>query len=419
MDIYKKYKYTLNITPSMVKYSLLNSRQLIFEVTSRCNLQCEYCGYGELHNTRRVNPSKNMTFSLAKSIIDYLVPFWYEESLKQDYPKMFIGFYGGEPLMNFKLIQQTIDYIDNISPKPKRNICYTMTTNATLLKKHMSYLVENKFKLLISIDGDEIAHSYRVHKNGGNSYSLVIKNIDLLRNNYPEYFENNVSFNSVLTNRSDYIRTKKFISDNFGKTPQISEVSDIGVLPEKMEMFKQIYRSGRNDLLEDKSNFSEQSIHESPDIRQLYRIIKLLSNNSYDSYKSLLAKQQQSIIPTGTCFPFDRKIYLTVDGGILPCERIHQKYLLGTVTANKVNIDFDKIAAYYSTLYKKVWRNQCHSCYMRPICDQCMFHIDNLETKTNCKRFKSKDDYDTYIQYYMNLLAENSDVYEKMMQEFY
>ncbi len=109
-----------------------------------------------------------------------------------------------------------------------------------------------------------------------------------------------------------------FIFDKFGKTPQISEVSDMGILPEKEKEFYQIYRSGRNDLLQDKSNFSEKSIHESPDIRQLYRIIKLLSNNSYDSYKSLLAIQQQSIIPTGTCFPFDRKIYLTLDGGILP-----------------------------------------------------------------------------------------------------
>jgi len=68
MDVYKKYKYELNLTPSMVKHSFLNSRQLIFEVTSRCNLQCEYCGYGELYNTRRVNLSKNMTFSApAKS----------------------------------------------------------------------------------------------------------------------------------------------------------------------------------------------------------------------------------------------------------------------------------------------------------------------------------------------------------------
>lgn len=401
----------------MVSNSFHNSRQLIFEVTSKCNLQCEYCGYGELYNTRRLNPCKDMKFSTAKNMIDYFVPFWSQESQKNE--KLFIGFYGGEPLMNFKLIKQIVDYINSISPKPKRNICYTMTTNATLLKKHMDYLVDNKFKLLISLDGDEIAHSYRVNKGGENSYFLVLKNIELLESHYPKYFKDNVSFNSVLTNRSNYIRTRNFIFDKFGKTPQISEVSDTGILPEKEKEFYQIYRSGRNDLLQDKSNFSEKSIHESPDIRQLYRIIKLLSNNSYDSYKSLLAIQQQSIIPTGTCFPFDRKIYLTLDGGILPCERIHQKYLLGTVTANKVNINFEKIAAYYSALYKKVWRSQCNRCYKRPICDQCMFHIDSLDTKPDCKRHMNKTDYDTYMQYYINLLAEKSNIYEQMMQEFY
>lgn len=403
----------------MVRESLQNSRQLVFEVTSRCNLQCEYCGYGELYNTRRLNPSKNLSFSLVKSIIDYLVPFWSKESFRHEHPKLFIGFYGGEPLVNFELIKQTIDYINSISPKPKRNICYTMTTNAILLEKHMDYLVDNKFKLLISLDGDEVAHSYRINKNGKNSYTLVMKNIDLLRRNYPVYFKENVSFNSVLTDRSNYFKTRNFIFENFGKTPQISEISDTGILPEKEEIFKQIYRSVRNDILQDRSNLPEKSIHESPDIRQLYRIIKLLSNNSYDSYKSLLAKQRQSIIPTGTCFPFDRKIYITVDGGVLPCERIHQKHLLGTVTANKVDIDFDKIAAYYSNLYKKVWRSQCKRCYKKSICDQCMFHIDDLETKPNCKRYMDKNEYDSYMQYYMNLLAEKSDIYEKMMQEFY
>ncbi len=33
-----------------VKHSLLNLKQLVFEVTDACNLKCKYCGYGEYYD---------------------------------------------------------------------------------------------------------------------------------------------------------------------------------------------------------------------------------------------------------------------------------------------------------------------------------------------------------------------------------
>lgn len=37
------------ITPAMVRSSIGNLNQLVFEVTDACNLQCKYCGYRELY----------------------------------------------------------------------------------------------------------------------------------------------------------------------------------------------------------------------------------------------------------------------------------------------------------------------------------------------------------------------------------
>lgn len=58
-----------------------------------------------------------------------------------------------------------------------------MTTNATLVHKHIDFLVENEFKLLISLDGNEVNHSYRVFNNNKNSHKTVIKNIDIIKRN--------------------------------------------------------------------------------------------------------------------------------------------------------------------------------------------------------------------------------------------
>ena len=75
----------------------------------------------------------------------------------------------------------------------------------------------------------------------------------------------------------------------------------------------------------------------------LLRLIDRLTDNVYYQYNSLLKKNASIIFPTGTCLPFQKKIFLTVNGDILPCERIDQKYILGHVTSEKVDLDLDAI----------------------------------------------------------------------------
>lgn len=44
------------------------------------------------------------------------------------------------------------------------DIDYLMTTNATLIHKHIDFLVDNKFNIMISLDGNEGNDSYRIIK---------------------------------------------------------------------------------------------------------------------------------------------------------------------------------------------------------------------------------------------------------------
>ena len=52
-ELYKadKLNYVTDLTALDVKRQLANLKQLTFEVTNICNLNCRYCGYGDFYST--------------------------------------------------------------------------------------------------------------------------------------------------------------------------------------------------------------------------------------------------------------------------------------------------------------------------------------------------------------------------------
>lgn len=135
-------------------------------MTDLCNLRCKYCGYGDFYNTHEKRENNFLSFSDAKALIDYLYNIWGHYSGTTFPRKIMFGFYGGEPLLNMNLIKQIIEYIDSLPKIKNTYFIYNMTTNALLLDKYMNFIVEKKINLLISLDGDEYSHSYRVDSSG-------------------------------------------------------------------------------------------------------------------------------------------------------------------------------------------------------------------------------------------------------------
>ena len=159
------------ITADTIRYNLTNLRQVTFEVTDDCNLKCKYCGYGEIYCGYDKRLSKYLNFKDVKPLVDYLIEIWMDSLPDSSTPITYFSFYGGEPLLNMPFIKQTIDYIE--ASGLNRKILYSMTTNAVLLERYMDYLVQKNFHILISIDGNEDNHSYRVDKSGNNSFYRV------------------------------------------------------------------------------------------------------------------------------------------------------------------------------------------------------------------------------------------------------
>ena len=79
--------------------------KITVQLTQNCNFRCKYCIYSETHNTRqRSHSTERMTWETAKKAIDFLR----EHSV--DSPEVNIGFYGGEPLLEFPLLKKAVEY---------------------------------------------------------------------------------------------------------------------------------------------------------------------------------------------------------------------------------------------------------------------------------------------------------------------
>lgn len=170
-------RFVTEYSPIKLRKNLANLNHLLIEITDKCNLSCKYCGYGDMYGNYDKRENKNNTFQNIKTLIDFLYKSWSSNDNLSFNNIRYIGFYGGEPLVNFSLIKETIDYLEALSELSELKFEYSMTTNGMLLHKYMEYIADKKIHLLISLDGNEYNDSYRVMKNGQPSFSQVISNV--------------------------------------------------------------------------------------------------------------------------------------------------------------------------------------------------------------------------------------------------
>ena len=413
----------MGITSEDVRRSLSNSPQLTFEITDACNLKCEYCGYGKFYSDYDERKSTRLSPQRAKVLLDYLSSLWKSELNVSHNQNVYISFYGGEPLMNVPFIKEIISYIEELDC-PSRSFTFNMTTNGILLDRYIDYLVEKDVQLLISLDGDRYNTSYRVDHRGVNAFDRIVKNVDLVRARYPDYFEKSVNFNAVLHNRNSVESIYEFFQAQYGKVPSIGELNNSGIRPEMREEFNRTYQSSTESLMQSEhySEIERGMFLKSPTYHSATLFLMQYSEHAYRDYNELLfgkAKQDEELtIPTGTCLPFSKKIFVTVNGKILPCERIGHQFALGHVDDLGVHLDFEAIADRYNGYYRKM-KPQCSACHNRKACSQCVFNLGGIDgpKAPRCLGFMSKQDVEHYRGAQLQFFQENPEAYHKIMTE--
>ena len=343
--------YGKKIFASDIEYSLANTNQLTFEITDRCNLNCDYCGYGKYYEGYDQRTNKDLDIESAKRFIGFLFEKKNSNTNLSHNNIFYISFYGGEPLMAISFIREIIEYTNQLNFKHNL-IKFSMTTNAVLLDKYMDYLVNNNVQLLISLDGDKKNNSYRKYKNNKESFNKIFSNLKLLQNTYPEYFKDNVNFNSVLHNKNSVDEIYSYIKKEFSKKPTISELNSSGIKKSKQDEFWSTYKN-YSQSAEKSTNYKQlenDMFVDMPYLRNQALFVRKFNKSCFNSYSELLAisNKKPKRTPTGTCLAFSKKIFITVNGKILPCETIDHNFFLGKLDTKGVVLNYNEIAERYN-----------------------------------------------------------------------
>ncbi len=401
-----------------IKYTLANAARLTFEVTDACNLDCDYCGYGKFYAHYDRRHDSKMNLDAAKKLLHFLLELW-NSPLNQSHNKpIHIGFYGGEPLMNFPFIRDMVAYARQL-PAQHNQFRFQVTTNALLLEKYMDFLVENDFHLLISLDGSETNNRYRALKNGTSSFRQVVKNIHALREKYPDYFDSGrVIFNAVLHNKNSAQEIYRYIKDTFGKVPRIAELNQTGVKKDLEEDFRQRYRNLTESLgeSEDYSLIEKDMLLGLPGVKDVSLFIMRNSEFFFYNYDELIYPPKElKRLPTATCLPFFTRVFMTVNGKLLACERIGQQHSLGTATPHGVEVDYGEIAERYNRWLDKM-RRSCNKCYNADDCKQCIFLLDLRPETPVCNGLIDYDGYSRYLSSVLGVLEDKPGAYAKILE---
>lgn len=138
-------------------------------VSQDCNLTCSYC-FEELP----IREKGLMPMDIAEKAVDFF--------FKKSTPDRKIIFYGGEPLLNKKVVKAAIKKVRSYEDK-KDSTELVVITNGTLVDRSIArFFSENKVNVSVSIDGPEEMHDLaRIDKMGRGSYSRAIRGYNLLK----------------------------------------------------------------------------------------------------------------------------------------------------------------------------------------------------------------------------------------------
>lgn len=416
IDVKDDIKYT-PLSAELIQKELENLQVITFVVTDKCNLQCRYCAYGDMYGGYDARMNENLSFSKAKHVLDYLFNIWENANAMSAKRTVTIGFYGGEPLMNIELIKQIVEYVSKHT-FPHIEFQYNMTTNAMLLEKHQDFLQQNEFRLLISLDGTEEDDCHRITANGTESFNYVFPQIKKLKETYPSYFKKCISFNSVLHSKSNVNRIVDFFEEEFGKSPMLSQLTSQNVI--NKTLFNNMYlnvqtaikQSGKQDFIDKKL------MYVSPNISALTSYLHRYTNETFKDYRSMFyGTHRYSLIPTGTCIPFNRKLLVTSNGKIMVCEHIDHKYAVGKVDENGVHLDLKEIARKYNEKYYNRITHLCQKCYAQRNCTQCVFQTDIDIEPVKCNNFYTYPAFAKYLAANLNYMEQNRWAYNRVMKE--
>ncbi len=367
--------YLSNHRPSVMRHPMSdhlayqlahNVEQMTLQVTQACNLRCTYCTYlpQEFHYQRE-HSAKRMSWETAKKAVD----FFLEHSRDQMEPV--IGFYGGEPLLEFHLIQKVIEYAEK--QFGGKGLRFSMTTNGTLLTPDVTdYLMEHQMMLTLSLDGSEAEHnrSRKFASNGHGSYQIIMENLQYLSNQYPSAL---TGINVVMDQRFDF----RSVIQSFSEDPILSrynvkygQIDDYGTMEQSVPSNDFRFTDGFEQT---KVLLQKLKRLESDDVTKY----GVSTTGNMSTLETELAPMKMADITShsGPCIPGQKRLLVDVDGQFYPCERVSE-----TTPAMRIGNLQDGYSYEQANRLLNVCQlteEQCGNCWALRHCISCCHFCDN------------------------------------------
>ena len=142
-------------------------KALCLHIAHDCNLACRYCfaEEGEYHGRKAL-----MSFEVGKKALDFLIA---SSGARKN---LEVDFFGGEPLLNWPVVRQLVEYGRSQEAPHNKKFRFTLTTNGVLLDDEvMEFCNREMGNVVLSVDGRKEVHDrMRPFRKGKGSYDLVV-----------------------------------------------------------------------------------------------------------------------------------------------------------------------------------------------------------------------------------------------------
>lgn len=143
----------------------------LFVVTLRCDHSCQYC---QVSRQSEDKGAFDMTQATADKGLDIV--------FHSPNPAIKIEFQGGEPLLNWPLIQYVVEKAEQRNLTEKRDLQFVVTTTLSLATDEMlEYCRDHGIWLSSSLDGPEDLHNKNRPRPGHDSYSRFVDGLKRAR----------------------------------------------------------------------------------------------------------------------------------------------------------------------------------------------------------------------------------------------
>lgn len=398
-------------------------RKFCLEVTEDCNFRCTYC-----RNTTAVEYRKhsktNMTEEIAFKGIDYYFLKYTtlysklseekKELLLQIAPPT-LSWYGGEPLLNFKLVKNSAKYFKSLPWYEYRiktsDLKFSINTNLSAMNDSIvNFLVDNNVLLYASLDGPEEEHNKcRVFENGEGTFNTAYTNLQKIKRHNEVYFREKVTIFGVYTDKHDYDKCIDFIrnigASSFRYFPAEYSGSYVPNIDKEYEKYAQFIE---NDLMDFKRNLAIWSKDIDNDMNFFSNIMKFADVSCDNPFGS------NSLMALISCpMGFDN-LMIDASGNYMICHKTDGSMPIGNCVSG---LDFDKVVDLYQRYNTAINNPECKKCWNVRFCGICAAKRMSAGTFQNptsreCDFLRLESSYDFLCFIYLSI--NHGDILEKI-----